>query len=185
MQKEKIRFSRVKDLPNLELYRGRDVANFVPWHVHWVFSLSVIDEGVRIHETKQGKYSVTPGSILIVDCREAHSGSVPNDYTCSSRSIRIDPVLLNYLTMQVTGRQYNTSLLHKPVIYDPELARHIINLHSALGESLSRIEKECLLLDIFAKLYDRHSREEHKGYQPGRRIHSDISCLRILTRLLQ
>lgn len=159
--KEKIQFLRAKDVPDLELYRSVDVTRSVSRHIHWVFSLSVGEKGVGIHEAKQGKQYITPGSILAVNIGETHSSSVPVGYTYSSRSIRIYPALLSALLLQITGRQHDETIhLHQPVIYDQVLARQISNLHGMLGEAGSRLKKECLLLDILAKLYTRYSCEE-------------------------
>ena len=154
-----VRFLRVKDVPNLEIYRATEVAAFAPRHVHGVFSLSVVEAGVRIHETKQAKCYTTPGSIVIVNLGEMHSNSTPNGYKCSTKSIRIDPQLLSRLFTQIIGRHHDTVQLRLPVIYDPDLSRRILNLCKVLSNSASKIEKECFVLDIFTKLCERHSRE--------------------------
>lgn len=165
---EKVQFLRVKDVPNLELYRSVDAARSISRHIHWVFSLSVGEAGVGIHETKQGRQYITPGSILIVNVGEAHSSSVPDGYTYSSRSIRIDPVQLSALLQQITDRrQDNTIRLRQPVVYDQALARQISGLHRILGEDGARLEKECLLLDILAQLYARYACEGLKKVADG------------------
>ncbi len=155
----KIDFSRVKEIPDLELYRAVDVVRSVSRHIHWVFSLSVGEAGVRVHETKQGKYYVTPGSIVVVNVGDTHTGGVLNGYTYSSRSIRIDPVFLDTLLLQISNRHHETLHFQQPVIYNRELSQQILSLHSMLGDSASRLEKECSLLDILEKLYARYSCE--------------------------
>jgi AraC-like DNA-binding protein len=163
MSNKKLHFLRVRDLPNVELYQGVDTTSFVPPHVHFSCSLGVVDTGVRIHETKLEKYYMTPGSFFIVNYGEAHSSSVPKDYSCSSRCIRIDPSFLSNLVKQITGQRHDTILINQPVIQDLELSRQIRNLYIILGQSGSSLEKECFLLNLFAKLYGRHIR---KGIQP-------------------
>lgn len=153
-----VRFSRIADLPHLELYRTTDVTSFVPRHVHWVLSLSVQEAGIRIHETKQGKYYVTPGNVVVVNLGEAHSCSAPEGYKSSTQSLRIDPVMLSALIRQVSGRNHDTILFNQPVFDDPDLFRQILYFCMALNDSTSRLAKECLLLDVFAKLCERHSR---------------------------
>lgn len=165
---ERVQFLRVKDVPNLELYRSIDATRSISRHIHWVFSLSVGEAGIGIHETKQGKQYITPGSILVVNVGDAHSSSVPNGYTYSSRSIRIDPVQFSMLLQQITGwRQDETIHLRQPVVYDQVLARQISSLHSILGDAGSKLEKECLLLDILAKLYARYACEGLKKVAEG------------------
>lgn len=156
MTPKKVRFSRITDLPRLELYRTTNVAAFVPRHIHWVFSLSVAEAGVRIHETQQGKHYVIPGNIVVVNLREMHCGSTPDGCKSSSQSLRIDPVMLRALVEQVSGRCLDTIHVSQPVIDDPDLSRQILSLCTALDGSTSKLEKECRLLDVFAKLCERH-----------------------------
>lgn len=158
--KRQIRFLRVYDLPQVELYQGTQVTAPNPRHEHQVFGLSVGEAGVGIHQTRKEKFHVTPGSLIVVNIGEAHSGGVPDGHHYSSRSIRIDPIMLNTLIGQITGHQKDTLLLSQPVVHDPELAQSILNLYEILVNSRSRLSKEYLLLDILAKLYSRHSRED-------------------------
>lgn len=164
MAPKKVHFSRITDLPRLELYRTTNVAAFAPRHVHWVFSLSVAEAGVRIHETKQGKHWVIPGNIVVVNLGEMHCGSAPDGCKSSTQSLRIDPVMLSSLVEQVSGRGLDTIHFSQPVIDDPELFRQILNLCTTLSDSTPKLEKECLMLDVFAKLCERHLRD---GITPG------------------
>lgn len=152
------------------------MARAVSRHIHRVFSLSVAEAGVGIHETRQGKQYLTPGCILVVNVDETHSSSVPAGYTYSSRSLRIDPVLLSTLLQQITGRRQETIQLQQPVIYHQALASQIRSLHSSLGEAGSRLEKEGLLLDTLAKLYACYAREGLKSAAPGK---EDTSVSRV------
>lgn len=154
--KEKIRFIRVRDLPHLELYQGVEVTHSVARHIHLVFSLSVAEAGVRCHETREGKYWVTPGDLVAVNCGEAHSGGVPAGQSYSSRSLRLGQGLLDELT-EKTGLHPFGLRLRQPVITDPELARQVLAVHQLMAEPETKLAKECLLLDIFTKLWSRHS----------------------------
>lgn len=156
MLNKNLHLGRVKDLPNVELYQGVDTTTFVPSHVHFSCSLGVVDTGVRIHKTKFEKYYMTPGSFFIVNYGETHSSSVPNNYNCSSRCIRINPSFLSKLIKQITGQKHDTILINQPVIHDLNLSKQIRNLYIVLEQSRSILEKECLLLNIFAELYGRH-----------------------------
>ncbi len=164
MQKSNVRFSRFKGLPGLELHQRIDTDCAVSRHVHWVFSLSAVDAGVRMYTTKKGKYCVTSGNIFVVNLGDVHSSSVPAGYKCSNKSMRIDPGLLRSINMQITGNLYETISLRQPVIHDMELSRHIFDLHRVMGKSPESLEVECRILDIFSMLYERHSQQ---GKNPG------------------
>lgn len=159
-----IRFMRVRDIPQVELYQGVEVTRPVPRHVHWTFSLGIGLAGVRLHRTPKGQFPVTPGGIVVINCGEAHDGGIPAGYKYSSRAIRIDSQLITKLLFQVTGRRLEAVCLAQPTIDDPELFQAILSLHLALGQTGSRLEKECLLLEVIARLQARHALEKQ---EPG------------------
>lgn len=159
---EVIQFSRVKEFPELETYQVVNAAQSVSRHIHWVFSLSVCQSGIGVHETKQGKYDVIPGSIFVINSGETHSKWVPNGYTYSSCSIRIEPMFLDTLITQISGQQLGTLHFQQPAIYNWALAQQIISLYKTLEDHTSRLEKQCLLLDTLAKLYTGYSCERVK-----------------------
>jgi len=176
MHKNKIRLFRDRDLPTLELYRGIDVTRYVARHVHWNYSLSVAETGVCINQTRYGQYYKTPGHLTVINAGESHSTSVPVGYSYSSRSLRIDPVLMSRIIEQVTGQQHDCIYLSQPVIFDMELSRQILDIHQSMEESSSRLEKECRLLAAFAKLLSRYSSARIK---PDNMKNEHISVYRV------
>lgn len=161
-----IEFFRVKNLPDIELYRGVNV-NPVSRHIHCMFSLSVWENGVGTHITKQGKHHITPGGIVIVNIGDAHSTDIPGGYNYTSSSLRIEPELLEALIQQVTGK--NNQVLHfsQPVIYNQIISSQILKLNQIIRESGSSLETECLLFDIFAQLFE-YAGETIKYTYPGK-----------------
>ena len=159
MANHPVRFTRIADLPALELYQTCDNAAFFPRHFHWVFAMTIVETGRRIHETKQGRHLLAPGHIVIVNAGDMHSTSAPDKSSSSAQSLRIDPALLSSLALQVSGEKHPQLYFKHPVIDDPELFTRIRQLYSTLIDFTSKLEKDCLLLDVFAELYTRHSAE--------------------------
>lgn len=160
MTKNKITFMRVKDLPSVELFRTNGIDRPITRHIHFVFSISIVEAGLRLHETPSGKYLATPGSIILVNTGETHSSSIPDGYDSSyfSRSIRVDPLLIQEINLQVTGRKCDTVDFQNPVIYDLDLFQQILELNKVLYGPAPKLEKEVRLLEVIAQLYDRHSK---------------------------
>lgn len=159
MQEKPIRFFRIPELSNVELYKTTNATTCSPRHVHLVFSLSIQESGVRIHETKRGKYPVTPGSVVVVNLDELHCGSTAMGHKSSTQAIRIEPPMLNALVRDVSGKNRESVLFAEPIIEDMDLFGRIRNLCRLLGFPGSRLEKECVFLDTFARLCTRHSRD--------------------------
>jgi transcriptional regulator GlxA family with amidase domain len=158
MGNKKVRFFRVADVPDVELYHTNGVSRSVPRHVHSVFSASVTLSGYRIHETRQAKHIVQTGDILVVNIDEMHS-SLPGDVESSTLAIRLLPRFMTQMTREITGRQDESLPFRQPVIQDGELARQMLAMQAALADGCSRLAKEERILDVFYQLYSRHSAE--------------------------
>lgn len=157
---EVIRLSRVSDLPQLELYKGMNVVRSVSRHIHWFFSLGVGEKGIRTHVFKGNKYYITPGSIVVVNIGEVHSGSTTDRQGYSSRAVRIDLDLLRSLVSQITEREQDTIYFSQPIINDRALSLLILQLHTMLEQPASKLAKECCLLDTLSQLIARHARKK-------------------------
>jgi AraC-like DNA-binding protein len=151
------RFFRPKDIPHLELYRGTGIVRPVPKHVHFVFSLSVTESGGRKHITRKGEFDVVPGAVSVVNINELHSNAVPRGIAYASSSLRIESGLLRKLVFNITGKNSDYINVRKPVIIDRELAQDIIRLHRIIYTPAPKLEKECLLLDVFSRMITHHS----------------------------
>ena len=158
MANEKVRFFRVQDAPDVEVYNTNGVSRSMPRHVHSVLSASVTLSGHRIHETRQAKRTVPPGSILVVNVGEMHS-SHSSGVKSSTLAIRLLPPFLTKMAYEITGRSDGVLPLREPVIQDLRLARQMLELQTVLETASFRLEKEERILAVFFALYSRHSSE--------------------------
>lgn len=166
MANEKVRFFRVPDVPDVELYHTNGVSRSMPRHVHSVLSASVTVSGYRIHETRQAKHTVQPGSILVVNVGEMHS-SLSGGAKSSTLAIRLLSQFLTKVVYEITGRHDGILPLREPVIQDPQLARQMLELQSVLETASFRLEKEERILEVFYHLYSRHSSESVCEFRQG------------------
>ncbi len=153
---EEIRYRRVHDIPGLELYRGIGVTRRVSRHIHGVFSLSIAEAGVRISESRRQKHNITPGAIYVSEWGEAHAGTIPAGQAYSSRSLRMSPGLIAALLAEMPGRGTEAHFVD-PLMYDDELYAKIFRFHLLAGTAVPRLEKDCLLREIFSSLVGRYS----------------------------
>lgn len=167
MANEKVRFFRVPDASGVELYHTNGVGRSVPRHVHSVLSASVTLSGYRIHETRQKKHTVQPGSILVVNVGEMHS-SLSSGVKSSTLAIRLLPSFLTKMVYELTERRDGILPLREPVIQDLQLARQMLELQSVLETASFRLEKEERIMAVFYSLYSRHSSEFAGEFRLGR-----------------
>jgi len=163
-----IRFLRLRDLPGVELYQIVRGVRANPRHVHSLFALTVCEEGSAIHRTREGAFPMTPGSLAVINCGEAHSGGVPSGACASSRTIRLQPGYLAECLGQFAGGRPEALRLGRPVVHDPALARSVLGLFDLLERPGSRMEKEEGLLELLAALSARAGRPPAAPPQEGR-----------------
>ena len=162
-----VKYSKVDNIAGLELFRGLSVTRFVSRHVHELFCLTILDAGVRICETKKGRDYLTPGDIFISNYGEVHSGSVPQGYTYSCRSLRFDPTLLGSLISDLQNRCPDSFYFAKPLLNDRELYQKILLFHDTASRQSFTLDNEYRLLDVLSHLYTHHASTRIGAPQPG------------------
>jgi AraC-like DNA-binding protein len=159
-KKERIKLSRVSDLPQIELFYGINVTRTFSRHVHWVFSLGVIEEGTRVLDFQGGKYEIQPGMVKVISPGEVHSGLAGDEKGCTVRTIRLEKDYYFSLVYQITGLSDKAPYFPERVFTDPALYRNIIRLHKLLSGKGAKLEKEYLLLETLSQLIQNHAREK-------------------------
>jgi AraC-like DNA-binding protein len=101
---------------------------------------------------------MTPGSIAVVNCGDAHSGLVPAGSDYSGRTIRIEPGFLSTCLSQIVGNRQERLSVDRPVIHDRPLSQAILRLYTVLERPGTRLEKEYGLLKVLDALHTRHGR---------------------------
>lgn len=156
INKNSLRYSRFADLPGLELFQGIADTRSVSRHVHDLFCITIAETGIRICETKKGRYYLTPGAIFISNRGEAHSGTVPKGHTYSCRSLRLDAEILDDLAEQLGCGAPDFSFT-EPLLSDPDLYQKLLRLHASLDQAPSTAAREYQLLDVFSHLTARYT----------------------------
>lgn len=166
-QKERIKLYRVSDLPQIELFYGINVKRVFSRHVHWVFSLGVIEEGTRLLDFQGCKYEIQPGMVKVISPGEVHSGCAADEKGYTVRTIRLEKDYYFSLVYQITGLSGEAPYFPERVFTDPALYRNIIRLHKLLGGKGTKLEKEYLLLETLSQLIQNHAREKAQDLPTG------------------
>lgn len=156
-QKERIKLFRVSDLPHIELFCGTNVKRAFSRHIHWVFSLGIIEEGTRVLDFQGRTYEVQPGMVKVISPGEVHSGWAADEKGYTVRTIRLDNDYYCSLAQQVTGWAGKVPYFPEQVFTDHSLYREIIRLHKLLGGKGTKLEKEYLLLETLSRLIQSHA----------------------------
>jgi AraC-like DNA-binding protein len=177
IQKERIRLYRVSDLPQIELFYGINVKRAFSRHIHWVFSLGVIEEGTRLLDFQGGKYEVQQGMVKVISPGEVHSGNAADEKGYTMRTIRLEKDYYFSLVSQIIGLSGKAPYFPERAFADPALYRNVIRLHKLLGGKGTKLEKEYLLLETLSQLIQDHAREKPQALPAGSSGHSlDLVC---------
>jgi len=156
-QKEDILLYRLADLPQVELFQGINISRSFSRHRHWVFSISVIEEGSRVYYYRGKKHLAHPGDIKVICPSEIHASEPGEEQTFSVRSVRLEADYFNCLTQQITKKGRHLSHFPQALIRDQELYCQVVDLFKLLSGNASRLEKEYCLVATITCLLSKHA----------------------------
>ncbi|MFF1272727.1 AraC family transcriptional regulator [Streptomyces marokkonensis] len=138
--------------PPLDLLTARFSRHEYAPHAHDEFTVGVTVGGLEVIAYRGGRIHSGPGSIVVLEPGEMHTGgpAAPDGY--SYRALYAAPALL-------TDGTLGTGLPHfrKPVLHDPELAAALRRAHTDLSAHPDPVEAESRLPWLLTALTRRHS----------------------------
>jgi AraC-like DNA-binding protein len=164
---ERSRWTRVAARPDLplDLLDARFVHHRFAPHAHEEFSIGVCSEGVEVLDYRGTKWHAMPGTVVILEPGEPHTGysAIPEGFA--------------YRAMYPAASLVAESGLADPhfpvpIVADPELAAALRAAHVALDTGADQIEAETRLTSGLATLLARHAEPgpRRSGPQPGHRV---------------
>jgi AraC-like DNA-binding protein len=152
------------DLP-LDLLDARFVHHRFAPHAHEEFSIGVCSEGVEVLDYRGSKWYASPGTVVILEPGEPHTGysAIPEGFA--------------YRAMYPAAALVAESGLARPhfpvpIVADPQLASALRAAHVALATGADQVEAETRLTSGLAALLARHAEPgpRRDGSQAGQRV---------------
>ncbi|KPF67135.1 AraC family transcriptional regulator [beta proteobacterium AAP99] len=94
---DRARFKRVAHRPGIELYRAHIVHHAFRPHCHDAYGLGAIERGIERFRYRGSDHLAGPGSLVLMDDDELHTGRAETDEGWRYRMIYIERPLLNQL----------------------------------------------------------------------------------------
>jgi AraC-like DNA-binding protein len=164
---EKTNFWRDPALGNLELLQATFVTHSYARHTHEGYAIGVIERGAEQFERGKEHHVAPQGSLVVINPGEVHTGSAAVEGGWSYRMLYPDPALLQQAASQMAGRQREVPLFAEPVIQDETLSRLLLQLHQALEQPLSSLERESRMLWLMGQLVLRHAIDRPSLHKVG------------------
>ncbi|GGQ45963.1 AraC family transcriptional regulator [Streptomyces flaveolus] len=137
--------------PPLDLLTARFDRHVYAPHAHDEFTVGVTVGGLEVIAYRGGHIHSGPGSIVVLEPGEVHTGgpAAPDGY--SYRALYAAPSLL------ADGTRGGLPHFREPVLQDPELARALRAAHTDLARCPDPLEAESRLPWLLTALAHRHS----------------------------
>lgn len=172
--REKATFWRDSKLSNLELLRATFVTHTFAPHIHEGYAIGMVEKGAERFKYRKNMYVASQGSVVVINPGEMHTGEAVSAEGWSYRMLYPGISLLQRAATDATAKAQEIPCFPAPVIADPDMARLLLRLHTALATSPAELERESLFIWTLAHLIRRHA---HTTPDP---LHSKTECVAIL-----
>ncbi len=156
---EDIRFWRVPGWEQVEIIRGKAVARDCPRHWHEEIHMCFIEAGGGTLFYRGTNHQTPPGSLFIVQPGEAHGNRAYNSAGCNYRTLNITPEIYKRFIFEITESENSSFSLRTPVVFDADIIQLFTNVHKTFELASTDLERDSLVLELFAKLITRHADE--------------------------
>ena len=173
----------------LDLLHARVAQAFAP-HVHEAFALGACTDGLEVISYRGGLHYAGPGSVVILEPGEPHTGAPAMGPGFVYRVMYPDTDLLAAeLLAEGSGRTLLAGSsgwprFPEPVVMDPELAWGLRRVHAGLSQDPEPLEAESRLAWLLGELVRRHASPAPDLDGPvARRPGSGRLARQVMTRL--
>ncbi|GHO57265.1 AraC family transcriptional regulator [Ktedonobacter robiniae] len=174
---EKAMFWRDPAFNDLELLQATYVTHSFAPHTHEGYAIGVIESGAERFKYRGSSHLAPQGSVVAVNPGEVHTGAAAIERGWSYRMFYPDVSLVQRAASPDETRMLDVPFFPSPVIHDPMLAGMLSQLHLALANSPSTLERESRLTWTFAHLVMRHA-DTHLIERPTRGGRSIVQHVR-------
>lgn len=150
-------------------------------HTHETPVVALIQGGVHGVAYRGAQVFVPPGSLLLVNPDERHTGYAADPGGWRYRVLYPELRLLQQAALYA-GQTGRTLAFRPGLVTDPDLAARFTRLHALLDAGASRLERETLTLQTLGGLLARHSQDRREQLSAGqdRRVVRQVRQVRQL-----
>lgn len=150
-------FWRDPALHNLELLHAHYVTHSFAPHSHEGFAIGAIERGAERFAYRRANHIAHAGTVVVINPGEMHTGAALLPSGWSYRMLYPDASVLQAVASEMSGRPRDIPFFAEPVLDDPTIAAHILQVHALLELPSSPLERESRLLPMLARLIERHA----------------------------
>ena len=165
----------------MEVIRAHFTTHRFAPHFHETFLVGVTESGVEEFEAGGGSYRSTPGSVRLFNPGEVHTGAAAAGGHWAYRAYYPSPTIMREIASQIAGHDVPEPRFSEFVVDDPDLGSQLLDLHRALCDPTSGLERDSSVLQTFGTLIERHAEQRAEPARLGRE-HDAVRRARELIR---
>src|SRR6185295_16731918 len=127
----------------------------VPRHWHEEYQFCFIQTGIGDLHYRGANLSTPPASLFMVHPGEVHANRCFDHDGCNYRTLFLDAELMRDAASKIYGKAIGLPFFPTAVIFDQDVIRQYLDLHTALEQATSSLERQVLLLDLLTILISR------------------------------
>jgi AraC-like DNA-binding protein len=177
------KFWMFPELDNLELFRATAIRYSYARHSHAGYSIGLIEAGVGGNYYRGSTYLAPPGSIILMNPEEAHTGYSAEEQPLSYRMLYANINVVQQIASEVQIREFPS--FQDAVIQDQTLAKHLLSLYITLERSPDQLEQQSLFINVLLRILTHYAdvkvplasrQKEHQAIQLVREfLHDNFS----------
>ena len=144
------RIWHVPCLDNLELFRAKSIGYTYARHMHEAYAIGVIEAGVGGNFYKGAVHLAPPGSVVLLNPGDVHTGFSAGSVPLSYRMLYVGPDSMRRMVADVAAK--GALRFTEPVIHDSPLARRIRDFHLTTETSEMTLELEVLFAETVSAI---------------------------------
>ncbi len=157
MSKEWVKIWHDPVLEGLELHHATYITHTFPRHMHDFYVLGVIEAGTQTFFYRGTRHITPTGGVFVINPGEAHTGEALLASGYTYRTLYPAVSLFKRVASELTGREEQIPFFSAAVILDPDLSRHLVELHYALATAQSPLEREARFMEASVYLITNYA----------------------------
>jgi AraC-like DNA-binding protein len=154
---QRIKAWRTPGFDGLLFYQGVRVVHAYPRHWHEELHICSYGPSAGRLGILGSSHRIVENDFVITPAGTVHENSVESELGCTFRSLYIDIKLLQRLTHQIIGRSVAAPDFKDVVVNDALTQQRFLEMHHAMQQPASQLEREELLLEFVRCLVTRCS----------------------------
>lgn len=140
----------IPEFDNLELFRANSIHYTYARHSHPDYSIGIIEAGVGGNYYQGSTYLAPPGSIILMNPDEVHTGYSANNLPLTYRMLYPSINIIKQLAKEI--QVCELPYFKEAFIKNEVLAKNIYNLHAVLEQSQNQLERQSMLVEVFGSI---------------------------------